>query len=344
MGWCAAPASADPNVLAKWTLDEGVGQVAADSSGHANTGVLGAAGDPDAADPAWVLGHAGGSALNFNGSSYVSIPDTGGLEPAHLAVDAWVQHLGSPGRWRYVLSKGSLVCDRSAYGLYSGASGGMAFYVSSASQYTVSPEVSPAIVWNGAWHHVIGSYDGDRVRLWIDGSQIGTGTPMSAGISYTSGGRGVYIGTYRGSCELGFSGVIDDATVWDDRPAEATTGPVIDPVADTPTRIPFRSANRATAPGATAPQAKGCLRVSVSRHTIPIRRKTKLIATVRRGSRRVAGARLVISGKGVTTTGRRTTDRKGNTKISVRARKAGRLQVTVRGQSAGCSATTIRAR
>ena len=53
----------------------------------------------------------------------------------------------------------------------------------------------------------------------------------------------------------------------------------------------------------------------------------------------------MVSGKGgVTTTGRRTTDRKGKTKLSVRARKAGRLEVTVRGQKAGCSATTIRAR
>jgi hypothetical protein len=84
--------------------------------------------------------------------------------------------------------------------------------------------------------------------------------------------------------------------------------------------------------------------VSLNRHTIPLRRKTKLVATVRRGSKRVAGARLVVSGKGVTTTGRRTTDHKGKTKLAVRARKAGRLEVTVRGQKAGCSATTIRAR
>jgi hypothetical protein len=68
------------------------------------------------------------------------------------------------------------------------------------------------------------------------------------------------------------------------------------------------------------------------------------VATVRRGSRRVAGARLVISGKGVTTKGRHTTDRKGKTKLSVRARKAGRVEVTVRGQKAGCSSTTVRAR
>ena len=52
----------------------------------------------------------------------------------------------------------------------------------------------------------------------------------------------------------------------------------------------------------------------------------------------------MISGDGVTTTGRRTTDHKGKTKLAVRVRKAGRLQVTVRGQKAGCAATTIRAR
>jgi hypothetical protein len=343
LGWCAASASADPNILAKWTLDEGVGQIAADASGHANTGVLGAATDADVADPSWTAGHAGGGALLFDGTNYVTVTNTGLLEPPRLAVDAWVRRSGSPGRWSYVLSNGSLQCNRSAYGLYSGWSGGMGFYVSGATEYVISPEVSPAIVWDGAWHHVIGSYDGDRVRLWIDGSQVGAGTPASGPIVYTGGG-GIYIGTYRGSCDLGFSGSIDDATVWDDRPAEAATGPVIDPVADTPTHIAIGSANGSTAPGATAPQPKGCLRVSLNRHTIPLRRKTKLVATVRRGSKGVAGARLVVSGKGVTTTGRRTTDHKGKIKLAVRARKAGRLEVKVRGQKAGCAAKTIRAR
>src|SRR5436190_17641605 len=92
---CAAPAWADPAVLAQWNLNEGVGQVAADSSGNANHGTLGAAPDPDAADPGWIPGHAGGSALSFNGSSYVSIADTGLLQPPQLAVDAWVLRSGS---------------------------------------------------------------------------------------------------------------------------------------------------------------------------------------------------------------------------------------------------------
>lgn len=343
LAWCASPASADPNILATWTFDEGAGQVAADSSGHANTGVLGDATGPDAADPGWIPGHAGGGALVFDGTNHVAVTDTGVLRPPRVAVDAWVRRSGSPGRWRYVLSNGSLQCDRSAYGLYSGWSGGMGFYVSGATAYVISPEVSPAIVWDGAWHRVIGSYDGDRVRLWIDGSQVGAGTQATGPIVYTGSG-GIYIGTYRGSCDLGFSGAIDDATVWDDRPADAATGSVIDPVADAPTHIAISSGSTTAAPGATAPQPKGCLRVSLSRHTIPIRRRTELVATVRRGSRSVAGARLAVIGKGVSTTGRRTTDRKGKTKLAVRARTAGRLEVTVRGQKAGCSATTIRAR
>lgn len=341
LGWSAAPASAAPNLLARWTLDEGAGQVAGDASGHGSTGQLGASAAPDGADPAWIPGHDGGGALAFDGTSYVTVPDTGRLEPQQISVDAWVQRDGSPGQWRYVLSKGSLQCDRSAYGLYSGFGGGMAFYVSSQAQYTISPEVPAAIVWDGAWHHVIGSYDDDSVRLWIDGSQVGTGTPVSTAIAYTNGGKGIYIGTYRGSCNLGFHGAIDDVAVWDGRPAEAAAGPVIDPVPDTPTTIAVAGAG--SEPGAAKTVPRRCLRVTLSRSTIPVRRKTKLVATVRRDGRRVAGVRVVVSGMGDTTTGART-NRKGTTKISVRARKAGSLKVRVRGQRAGCPGPTVRAR
>ena len=74
-----------------------------------------------------------------------------------------------------------------------------------------------------------------------------------------------------------------------------------------------------------------------------MRRKTRLTATVRRDGLRVVGARIVVSGKGVTTTGART-NRKGTTKIAVRARRAGKLKVKVSGQKSSCPALTVRAR
>ena len=35
----------------------------------------------------------------------------------------------------------------------------------------------PASVWDGKWHHVAGTFDGSTVRLYVDGVQVGTGTP-----------------------------------------------------------------------------------------------------------------------------------------------------------------------
>ena len=63
---------------------------------------------------------------------------------------------------------------------------------------------------------------------------------------------------------------------------------------------------------------------------------------MRRNGRRVAGVRVLFSGKGVTTMGARS-DRKGNAKIAVRASRAGRLKVMIHGQKSSCSTPTLRA-
>jgi Concanavalin A-like lectin/glucanases superfamily len=345
LGWCAAPASASSNVVAHWSLDEGSGQIAADSGPQGANGRLGESSGTDTADPAWIAGHAGGSALRFGGAQYVTVADAAALETPHVAVDVWVRRAGTPGRWRYLLSKGSVGCDRSAYGLYSGWSGGVSFYVSSATHYTISPEAPASVVWNGAWHHVVGAYDGGSVRLWIDGAQVGGGTPAAVTIAYGVGSRSVYIGTYRGSCDLGFTGDLDDAQIWDDTPVIPDLGlPVIPPVAGAPTTLPVSGSSSAggsssqsttkTAPGA-------CLRVTLNRSTVPLRKATRVVATVRRGKRGVAGVHVIVKGAGVTARGK--TNRKGRAGLSVRARKRGRLTVRIRGESVSCAARTVRA-
>ena len=245
-----------------------------------------------------------------------------------------------------MLSKGSLQCDRSAYGLYSGFGGGMAFYVSSQAQYTISPEVPSAIVWDGAWHHVIGSYDGDRVRLWIDGSQVGDGHAGEHGDRLHDRQQGgLHRDLPRARATWASSGASTTSRCGTTARPAATTGPVIAPVPDTPTTHRDRRCRRRLRPRRPVRprRSPGCLRVTLSRRTIPVRRKTRLTATVRRDGRRVAGVRIVASGKGVTITGART-NRKGTTKIAVRARKAGRLKVKVRGQKSSCPALTVRAR
>jgi Concanavalin A-like lectin/glucanases superfamily len=346
----ASAARAAPAVVADWHFDEGVGQAAADASGHGNDGWLGHVVTSDAADPAWIAGHHGGSALAFGGADYVSLPDRATLEPREVAVDAWVRRAGSPGAFRYILSEGSLGCERSAYGLYSRWSGGMAFYVSNSSSYFVSPEASAATVWDGNWHHVIGSYGGDRVRLWIDGASVGTGTAAKIAIAYGTGSTGAYVGIYRGSCDRGFDGAIDDVKVGDGPPPETTVpGPVVTPVPGTPTqgmvggeRSPTDDGANSSANGLGASTPRGCLRLSLSRHTVPIKRRVLVLATVRRAAKRLAGAGVVVRGEDVNAFA--LTNRKGTARIVMRARKRGRITVRVRGQKSGCPPSTVRAR
>lgn len=343
---CFASTASAADVLTNWTLDDATGQRATDFGALGAHGRLGASSGADAADPDWITGHNGGSALSFDGSQYVAVSDTPSLEPAQVAIDAWVRRSGSPGNWRYVLSKGSVSCDRAAYGMYSGYSGGLAFYVSSAANYKISPEVPSSVVWDGRWHHVIGSYDGATVRLWIDGSNVGGGTPAALSIAYGVGSKGIYIGTYRGSCDRGFDGDVDDVKIWNGAPPE-TLGvlPVVQPVVGTPTDGAVAGGSPSTTPKTdgqqTSTSSRSCLRVSLNRNRVPLRKRTVVVATVRRGKARAAGVRVVVRGAGITARGK--TNRKGKAGIAVRARKRGRLTVRIAGQKASCPAPTVRA-
>jgi hypothetical protein len=336
LGFGVSPAAASaPSLLAQWPLDEGSGQVAADATGHGSTGQLGSSSGVDAADPVWTTGHDGRGALAFDYSAYVTVPDTSALEPAQVSVDAWVKRAGTPGQWRYVVSKGSVACDRTAYGLYSGWSGGMAFYISSSTTYIISPEVSPAIVWDGNWHHVIGSYDGATVRLWVDDRPVGAGTPTTATIAYASAGKGVYLGMYRGSCDLGFAGAIDDVGIWAGAVAPANPGPPIDPVAGTPSYLAVGGGSASQGNGAGGKPSE-CVSVRLNHHAIKAKHRTRISATVRRGGKRLSGVRVEVSGTGVRKAAR--TNRKGTARITVRAHRPGSLRVHVPGQ---CSTHTV---
>ena len=57
------------------------------------------------------------------------------------------------------------------------------------------------------------------MHLYVDGSEVGTGTPFSGKIKYESPiGEGA-IGAYRGSCKLTLSGIVDEVRIWTGRAA-----------------------------------------------------------------------------------------------------------------------------
>jgi hypothetical protein len=347
----AATAAADVQLAGQWRFDEPSGQTALDDGPFKLNGTLGATAASDTTDPARVSGPASG-ALHFSGKGYVHVADDRRLDLPTLTVEAVTRAPASPGTYRYLVSHGSVDCFAGAYGLYTAANGGLAFYVYDGERYFVAPSAAPTSVWDGKWHRVTGTFDGQRVRTYVDGREVGTGlaTPAGTAIEFLSMPPNTYFGTYLGACQLPFAGDLDAVQVWSGvgAPSVVTgTAPTIPITLGTPGAPPVAGAstpvaaadNRPLTPGlagkvilAHAPKRSCAVRVSrrkvlagrrqsvtitAADHRGPLRRKR---LTVRR-----AGAKRVLASP--------RTDSKGRARLVLRQR-VGRVRIGVLGRPA----------
>jgi hypothetical protein len=214
LGTSAAVAAADPStVVGQWRFDEAGGQSAVDDGPFALDGRLGLTDAVDARDPDRVAGRSGG-ALHFEGGTFVRLPAATELEPTTLTLEAVVRAGGSPGLYRYVVSHGAQGCVAGSYGLYTGEHGGIAFYVFDGQEFHVTAQVAPADIWNGAWHHVAGTFDGTSLRLLVDGHPVGQPVAAPPAVAYALTSTDHYFGTYQGTCALPLRGDVDLVRMW----------------------------------------------------------------------------------------------------------------------------------
>jgi Concanavalin A-like lectin/glucanases superfamily len=206
----ASPALGSSGLVGHWPLNEGVGTHIADISGLRNDGVL-------SGGATWVPG-VSGSALSFDGQTgQVRIPNSPSLSPASsVTVSAWVRHAGSPGDYRYIVAKGATGCIAASYGLYTGPNGGLQFYVSQRRGTTYARSADDGLgVWDGRWHLVVGTFDGTAIRLFVDGSEVGSSVTYPGALEYDlPNSNDFYIGDYTGCQQHEFLGAIDDVRVW----------------------------------------------------------------------------------------------------------------------------------
>ena len=150
-------------------------------------------------------------------SSFVYVPNSPALEPTTVSVEAWVNLSNGNQHNNYLLAKGADGDIAASYALYTGPNGGLSFYVYDGnSSYIASPDAGVDI-WDDTWHHVVGTYDGESVRLFIDGTEIGSGTATNIAIGYgLSDSNELYLGAYPGQSQQHyFSGKIDEASIYD---------------------------------------------------------------------------------------------------------------------------------
>jgi Concanavalin A-like lectin/glucanases superfamily len=205
----AGSAAAQVLPVGTWSFNEGSGTVAHDIAWPPDNGTL-------SGGVQWIRGRFG-DALNFDGATgAVQVPDSPALEPSQITVSAWVKASSSPGNFKYIVAKGANGCLTGTYGLYTGANGGLEFYVANSDlTYVDSPDAGSS-VWDGSWHNVIGTYDGSTVRLYVDGVQVGSGSADSSPIAYgLPTTNALTIGNYTGCSGLGYNGSIDEVKVFD---------------------------------------------------------------------------------------------------------------------------------
>jgi len=229
-------------IVAAYGFEEGSGTSTADASGNGNAGVLSAT--------SWVTAGKFGSALSFDGSSSrVSVNDAPSLDLTDsLTIEAWVSPRALS-NWNAVALK-----ERTGGIVYS-------LYANDVSDRPVGQldidgeqnAYGTGTLPPNSWTHLASSWDGNTLRLYVNGIQVGTkavsGTLANSSGPFSIGGNEVW-GEH-------FSGLIDELRLYN-RALSAT-----EVQADMQ-----RAVSGSTPPDTQPPTAPGNLQTSTSNTTV----------------------------------------------------------------------------
>ena len=194
--------SAEAGLVAHYPFDEGSGTEARDAGGSGNHGVI---------HGARYVRVEKGYALEFDGDDdYVEIPASGRLELADtLTVEAWINtKLGTSGG---VISKNGGSTHRQNYSITLHENGVLF-------QLVQPPDVEKGVlsppITADRWYHIVGTYDGEDIKMYVDGKLSGVNHSGKFTVGTFDGP--LYIGgNYYGiKLSYHFAGQIDDVRIY----------------------------------------------------------------------------------------------------------------------------------
>ena len=153
----------------------------------------------------WTTAGKYGGALTFDGTNdYVTVPDSASLDLGpSMTLEAWVRPTASSG-WRTVLLKETPTSL--AYSLYSASSTNRpSAWIGDASS------IGTAALAASTWSHVAATYDGSRLRLYVNGV-LRTDKATTAPVAVSTGPLKIGGNAVWGEW---FAGQIDEVRVYD---------------------------------------------------------------------------------------------------------------------------------
>ncbi len=203
--------------ISYWKFEECNGTTAYDSLGQNHGTIYGAQ---------WINGQVG-SALAFDGmddykDDYVDVPDFPDLNSQLFTAEAWIKTSTTSfyGTFGTILVKGRVFNEN--YGLYVYQSGWVRWQYTSGGVWGDTTKYvfldSSKVVNDGQFHHIVGTYDGEELKIYIDGSldssRAETKVPDKNNLSLRIGRRN-NPGDIPLYSAVPFDGIIDEVAIYD---------------------------------------------------------------------------------------------------------------------------------
>ena len=195
-----------PARLAAWyPLDEGAGTVLKDISGGNNAGLT-------SGGSSWTTDAAchSGACVTMNGGGYAAATNNAAISfgTGPFTATAWVKTTSNGAEEVLMGNNRCFVAEGWLLSMESGLPSFATFGPGSSNGYIQSPSAAN----DGQWHFIAGVRTPTGIALYVDGTQVATGS-VSASYSSDSGNAELQIGNLN-SCARGFNGSLDDLRLY----------------------------------------------------------------------------------------------------------------------------------
>lgn len=190
-------------LVGAWLMDESDGNTVSDSSGNGLDGKFAQG------NPSWVKGKFG-NGLEFGGSDMVTVDDDAALDLTSFTLSAWVKIPRTTGVWHIIASKENRNPTGRNYGIFGHLNDGYIHYSFTTNAGWKSFNAK-TVITNGAWHHVVATYENPNYKLYVDGTVDAEQTPGTVPDNHDNF-------LFIGGCNIGnywMSGVIDEVVLYD---------------------------------------------------------------------------------------------------------------------------------